>query len=66
MRTLPNELSDGTYQYRLVRQEQQLEDGRSNVALYERVPEDPEFQFTPCLAFCLGQTQAPGMLKIQR
>jgi hypothetical protein len=66
MRKLPNELNDGTHQYRLVRQEEQLDDGRTNVALYERVPEDPGFQFTPCLAFCLGQTDAPGMLRIER
>ena len=66
MRTLPNELSDGTYQYELVRPEQKLEDGRSNIALYERMPEDPKFQFTPDLAFCEGQREIPVMVRVGR
>ena len=44
MKSLPTTLNDGTFDYVLVRQAEQLEDGRENVALYDSVPMNDEYQ----------------------
>lgn len=64
--TLPENLNDGTSDYELVRPEKELGGGLSEVALYERVPKDVDFQYTPDLAFCQGQTETPIMQPIAR
>lgn len=65
-RTLPEKLNDGTFDYVQVRQEEKLPDGRVNVALYERVPKDETFQYTPGLAYCEGIVDDPAMQRLQR
>jgi hypothetical protein len=67
---LPQRLNDGRFEYQLVRQQEDLENGLSNVALYESIPRDERYQFTPDLAFILafekGQTRVPIMQKLER
>jgi hypothetical protein len=63
---LPQRLNDGRFEYQLVRQQEDLENGLSNVALYESIPRDERYQFTPDLAFIKGQTTVPIMQKLER
>lgn len=63
---LPETLNDGKNDFRLVRQEKDLGNGLADVALYERIPVDPDYQYTPDLAFCKGQTKVPIMQKMVR
>ena len=67
---LPETLNDGTFDYNLVRQEKDLPGGLQDVALYERVPQDPDRQFTPDLqwriAFSKGQKAVPMMQPLSR
>ena len=65
-RTLPKYLSDGEFNYKLVRPASTLPDGRENLALYERVHRDSRFQYTPDLSYINGITNVPVMLKIAR
>lgn len=65
-RVLPEKLNDGTYDYNIVTQEKDLGHGIKQIALYERDPKDPEYQFTPDLGFLLGQNTVPYMHKIMR
>lgn len=64
--TLPQRLNDGTFDYVMVRPEKQLEGPLSEVALYERIPQDPDKQFTPDLSFCEGITTTPIMQSLAR
>ena len=66
MRTLPTALNDGSFDYVMVREAQQLEDGRENVALYDSVPMNDDYQFTPCLDYVLGKVTVPTMIPIKR
>lgn len=66
MRTLPKYLTDGTHKYTLARKETTLPDGRTNVALYERVPKNKLYQYTPDLSFIQGITPVPVMIQIER
>lgn len=63
---LPSKLNDGKHDYTLIREEKDLGNGLADVALYERVPVDPDYQYTPDLAFCKGQTTVPIMQKMVR
>ncbi len=63
---LPEKLHDGTYDYLLVRPEAVREDGFTDIALYERVPQDPDYQFTPSLEYHESLTQVPQMHPIRR
>lgn len=65
-RELPEFLSDGNFTYKLAKPETDLGDGRSTVAFYEREPQDPNYQFTPCLDWLMGQGDAPVMIRIER
>ncbi len=66
-RTLNKTLTDaGGKVYNLVRPGKDLGDGREDLPLYDSVPPDPTYQFTPDLGYCMGQTETPMMQKIQR
>lgn len=65
--TLPKTVNDGTYDYNMVRPEQDVPDGQpGDAALYERVPPDPDYQFTPDLPFRMGKASVPFMMPIER
>jgi len=61
--TFPQALNDGTYNYTLVRDERDLGNGLADVAVYDRVP-PTDTQYTPDLAWKLGQTQTPIMMPL--
>lgn len=66
LRTLPPRLNDGQHDYRLVSQEADAGEGKKWAALYEREPVDPDWLYTPDLAFCEGITSTPVMHRVRR
>lgn len=65
---MPLKLNDGTHDYILVHQAKvvSINPPISELALYERVPKDDKYQYTPDLQFVLGQTSAPLMYPVER
>lgn len=65
--TTPQTLSDGTYTYILVRAAADVADGTPGaVALYDRVPSDPQFLYTPSLRYLQGLDSVPVMEPVAR
>jgi hypothetical protein len=57
-------VSDGTNTYTLVRPEGPPgKDGVFDIALYERTPPDPDFQYTPAAKWIHGGSVAFGRVK---
>lgn len=61
----PTTLNDGEFDYTLVRPSRQYDNGVADVAVYDRVPPTPGIQYTPDLAFTLGQTSTPSMIVLR-
>jgi hypothetical protein len=38
----------------------------TEVALYERIPQDPDYQYSPSLAYLEGVSTDPGMFPVER
>ena len=62
----PTVLNDGEHWYWKRHGEIPLPDGRKFCAVYEKIPQDPAYVFTPDLAFTEGQTQVPIMHPLMR
>ncbi len=65
-REMPPTLNDGKNNYKLVRPAKQYEDGREDIALYDRDPSDPKNLFSPDLSFVMGKTAVPIMIPFPR
>jgi hypothetical protein len=61
-------INDGTYDYILVSPEKQVSEDPplTEVALYERIPQDPDYQYSPSLAYLEGVSTDPGMFPVER
>ena len=65
---LPERLTDANgYVYTIVSQAEQVPDGTpGKVAIYEIVPPDEAFVYTPDESFCLGKTTVLVMRRLNR
>ena len=63
---LPDTLSDGAMTYTLVSQAVHNADGSFQVALYDSVPPNPAYQYTPSADYVNGLTSTPIMNPISR
>jgi hypothetical protein len=68
VRSLPLKLNDGQHDYVLASQAKvtSLNPPISQVALYERVPKEEQFQYTPDLEYVMEISTVPVMLPIAR